>query len=66
VHPERRAIDDGVPLMLTLPEVADRLRMSVHTLRTSSEWLVRLGAVKVAGKWLVRAETVAEILDGKR
>ena len=52
--------------MLTLPEVAQALRMSVHTLRQSQGWQVRLGAVKVAGKWLVPVDAVNEVLQGKR
>ena len=50
---------------LTLPEVADTLRMSVHTLRTPA-WLTRLEAVKVAGRYLVAPEVVTEVLTGKR
>jgi hypothetical protein len=52
--------------MLTLFEAADQLRMSVHTLRQSREWLSRLGAVKVAGKWLVSSESINEVLTGRR
>jgi len=51
--------------MLTLPEVANALRCSVRVLH-SREWPKRLGAVKVGNKWLVRAEAVAEVLNGKR
>jgi hypothetical protein len=42
-----------VPSVLTLQEVAPLLRMSVLTLRTNPDWIKRLGAVKIAGKWLV-------------
>lgn len=52
--------------MLTLPEVADHLRMSTHTLRQSKEWLSRLGAVKVAGRWLVSASAVNDVLTRGR
>jgi hypothetical protein len=51
--------------MLTLPEAAAMLRCSVFVLRTP-EWIQRLSAVKVAARWLVRAEAVAEVLNGKR
>jgi len=54
------------PKTLTLPEVATLLRMSVHTLRQSREWLSRLGAVKVAGKWLVASDAVHDVLTGRR
>lgn len=50
---------------LTLPEAAFALRMSVYTLR-SPVWLARLGAVKVAGRWLVSAEAITEVLGGTR
>ena len=56
---------DRVPKMLTLPEVAKALRCSVRALYDSG-WPKRLGAVKVGNKWLVPAEAVVEVLNGKR
>ncbi len=56
---------DRVPKMLTLPEVAEPLRCSVRALYAPG-WPERLGAVKVGNKWLVRADAVAEVLNGKR
>lgn len=56
---------DRVPKMLTLPEVAKALRCSVRALYDSG-WPERLGAVKVGNKWLVRADAVAEVVNGKR
>ena len=54
------------PIMLTLPEVAGRLRMSVQTLQKTPRWLDRLGAVKVAGRWLVPVAHVNAVLTGDR
>jgi helix-turn-helix protein len=54
-----------MPKMLTLPEVAKALRRSVRSLYEPG-WPKRLGADKVGNKWLVRADAVAEVLEGKR
>jgi hypothetical protein len=54
-----------VPPVMTLSEVASALRMTVRTLR-GSVWLARLGAIKFAGKWLVPADHVSEVLGGNR
>ena len=51
--------------MLTLPEVGQRLRLAVSTLRQDRAWLTRLRAVKVGGKWLVPVDAVHAILTGK-
>jgi excisionase family DNA binding protein len=56
---------DRMPKMLTLPEVAKALRCSPRSLYDSG-WMKRLGAVKVGNKWLVPAEAVVEVLNGKR
>jgi hypothetical protein len=44
--------------LLTIPEVAEALRMSAHTIRQSRAWQSRPGAVKVA--------VITEILQGRR
>ena len=54
-----------LPRMLTLTEVAEALRCSVRALYQSG-WVVRLGAVKVGGRWLVPADAVNDVLTGKR
>jgi hypothetical protein len=61
----QEAVPDGVPKMLTLPEVAKALRCSVRALY-SSGWGERLGDIKVGRQWLVPEEAVIEVLKGKR
>jgi excisionase family DNA binding protein len=57
--------NSNAPIVLTVPEVASLLRLSVHTVR-NPEWTKRLGGVKVEGKWLVRREAVDQVLRGER
>lgn len=54
-----------LPEMLTLSEVAEKLRCSVRSLYDSG-WPERLQAVKVGNKWLVPVEAVNAVLTGKR
>jgi hypothetical protein len=56
---------ERMPKMLTLLEVAKALRCSVRALYESGG-PERLDAVKIGNKWLVRADAVAEVLEGKR